>query len=270
MTNALTDKGIILPSGQINKDKIKNWRDENGDSIRELGFFSWWREPDFRDDYRELWKLEQILSSPGRTQRFELLSIWRLARDESYMKWTAALLPKVCQITFFGMEDNTDWGIRRKGAFRDSLLASERLIEAGISPRWQLFITKRCLRELSDFLRLIYELELHKRCEAIGGKFEVFFGVMSPEGNGYDLVDILIDEDDISLIPRGLIDINRDSIERLGQPEYALLEAMRHDNSPPNTSANVSSVSVSAAGYGCRAPSRKLRSIFSDSRSFPS
>lgn len=36
---------------------------ENG--CRELSFFSWWREPDFHRDYRELWRLEQELSSPG-------------------------------------------------------------------------------------------------------------------------------------------------------------------------------------------------------------
>jgi len=30
--------------------QFKEWRDENGEGIRELGFFSWWREPDYRDD----------------------------------------------------------------------------------------------------------------------------------------------------------------------------------------------------------------------------
>jgi hypothetical protein len=36
-----------------------------------------------------------------------------------YAKWAAALSPKICQITFFGMEESTDWGMRRRGAFRD-------------------------------------------------------------------------------------------------------------------------------------------------------
>ena len=49
-------------------DQFKNWRDENEKGIRELGFFSWWREPDYRDDYRDLWALEQELSSPGQAQ----------------------------------------------------------------------------------------------------------------------------------------------------------------------------------------------------------
>lgn len=72
--------------------QFKNWRDENGHSIRELGFFSWWREPDYHDDYRELWELEQELSSPERVIRFELLSIWRLARDAGYARAFPSLL----------------------------------------------------------------------------------------------------------------------------------------------------------------------------------
>lgn len=224
--------------------QFKSWRDEEGSGIRELGFFSWWREPDYRDDYRELWALEQELSSPGRAQRFELLSIWRLARDKSYAGWAASLPPKACQITFFGMEEATDWGVRRKGAFRDSLLATERLLDAGIAPRWQLFITKRCLGELDNFLRLVDSLDLHKRCEGIGGRFELFFGGISPEGNGYGLINSFIEEDDLSRIPQGLMDINRDKSSGLGQPEYALLESLLQEGLPPRVSANFPCVSV--------------------------
>ncbi|MCL2014032.1 MAG: radical SAM protein [Oscillospiraceae bacterium] len=227
-------------------DQFKNWRDENGNGIGELGFFSWWREPDYRGDYRKLWQLEQELSSPGRAQRFELLSIWRLAQDESYAKWAATLPPKACQITFFGMEENTDWGTRRKGTFKDNLLATERLINAGIAPRWQLFITKRNIGELDGFIRLIYELDLHKRCEAVGKKFEVFIGGISPEGNGYEIENIRIEESDISQIPQGLISICRESADLLGQPEYVLLESLLHEESPANMSVNIPCISVNA------------------------
>jgi hypothetical protein len=226
--------------------QFKNWRDEKGDGIRELGFFSWWREPDFRDDYRELWRLEQELSSPGRAQRFELLSIWRLARDKSYAKWAATLKPKACQITFFGLNKNTDWGVRRKGAFQDSLLATKRLLQAGIAPRWQLFLTNRCIDELDDFTRLIDTLELNKRCEAIGQKFEMFIGGMSPEGNGYEIDDIRIDEDGAARIPQGLIDICREGTALLGQPEHVLLDVLMRDDAPPNAGANMPGICVDA------------------------
>jgi len=227
-------------------EQFKNWRNEKGEGIGTLGFFSWWREPDFSDDYRALWELEKELSSPGQAQRFELLSIWRLARDKSYAKWAATLEPKVCQITFFGMEASTNWAINRKEAFKDSLLATERLIEVGIAPRWQLFITKRGLADLEPFLRLIYELNLHKRCEAIGQKFEVFIGSISPEGKGYELESERIEEKDLPLVPQELIDICREGIRLLGQPEYTLLDPLLLDKTPPNTDANVPCISVNA------------------------
>ena len=46
---------------------FKNWRDESGRGIAELGFFTWWREPDYRDDYRELWELENSFLRRGGT-----------------------------------------------------------------------------------------------------------------------------------------------------------------------------------------------------------
>ena len=240
-------------NGHINVDEFKNiaaqfrsWHDEEGRSIAEMSFFSWWREPDYRNDYRELWLLEQELSSPGRAQRFELLSTWRLAHDESYAKWAATLSPKTCQITFFGMEENTDWGMCRKGAFRDQIIATKRCLAAGIAPRWQLFITKRCLNELDDFLRLIYDLKLFERCEEIGQKFEVFIGGVSPEGNGYGIENLRPEENDLHLIPNELLSISREGTEMLGQPEYRLLKELMECDTPPNKSVNSPCLAINA------------------------
>ncbi|WP_421907885.1 hypothetical protein [Methanolacinia petrolearia] len=227
-------------------DQFKNWRDENGNGISELGFFSWWREPDFCDDYRELWALEQELSSPGRAQRFELLSIWRMARDESYAKWAATLGPKVCQITFFGMEGNTDWGTRRTGASRDNLLATEQLLAAGIAPRWQLFITKKCLNELNEFVKLISHLKLVERCLLIGQKFDFFIGGMSPEGNGYELDRERLELDDLALIPEAMTRLSRNGLYLLGKPESELYVELVKTDSPPNIDTNVKSLVVNA------------------------
>lgn len=227
-------------------EQFRNWRDENGNAIKELGFFSWWREPDYRDDYREMWQLEQELSSPGRAQRHELLSTWRLARDEDYAKWAATLESKACQITFFGMEESTDWGMRRNGAFRDQLTATERCLSAGIAPRWQLFLTKRCLNELDKFLGLIYDLNLFKRCEDMGRKFEVFIGGMSPEGNGYEIDNLRIEASDLHLIPNELLAISREGLVMLGQPEDKLLIELTECDTPPNMDANIPSLAVNA------------------------
>ncbi|MDD4593077.1 MAG: radical SAM protein [Parabacteroides sp.] len=226
--------------------QFKHWRDEDDRGIAEMGFFSWWREPDYRDDYRELWQLEQELSSPGRAERFELLSTWRLANDESYATWVASLVPKKCQITFFGMEGNTDWGMRRKGAFKDQLKATERLLAVGISPRWQLFITKRCLNELDEFLHLIYDMKLFERCENIVQKFEVFIGGISPEGCGYEIEDFRVEEDDLNRIPQEFISICREGTNMLGQPEYKLLDYLIIENQSANFLANFPCIAIDA------------------------
>jgi len=66
--------------------------------VRELCISTWFRDPDFSDDYRHLYELERELSD-GQPPRDELLSIWRLARDRSYAEWAKSLGPDSCQIS---------------------------------------------------------------------------------------------------------------------------------------------------------------------------
>ncbi|MDI9498820.1 MAG: radical SAM protein [Bacillota bacterium] len=216
--------------------EFRNWRDEEGNQIAEMGFFSWWREPDYRDDYRELWALEQELSSPGRAQRFELLSTWRLARDADYARWAATLPPQVCQISFFGMEESTDWGMRRRGAFRDQLEATRRCQAVGITPRWQLFLTRRCLPELGAFLDLLQEYDISS----------FFIGGISPEGCGFELEDERMEAADLALIPEELILLSRDGLELLGRPESELLPELLSEHAAPQISVPVPSLAVDA------------------------
>ncbi len=199
-------------------------------AIKNLGIASWMREPDYSDDYRELWALEQRLSDPGMAQRFELLSTWRLARDESYAPWAAEIGTKVCQITFFGMEETTDWFMRRTGAFRDQLAATEACLKVGIAPRWQLFLTKSSLPEWDDFLRLMDRLDLSRRCPT----FQVFLNSASPEGNGFEIDHLRLEESDLARIPKALVDMSRDGLSLLGRPERALLADMCESATPPN------------------------------------
>lgn len=216
--------------------QFKNWRDENGVGIAEMSFFSWWREPDYRDDYRELLTLEQELSSPGRAERFELLSTWRLVRDPEYAKWAAMLPPKICQITFFGMEESTDWGMRRHGAFRDQLEATQRCQEVGITPRWQLFLTKRCLPELGDFFNLMKDY----------GITNFFIGGISPEGCGYEIESERVEKADLPLIPCEMTALSIYGLNLLGKPECELLPELFCDHAPPNVNANIPSLAVDA------------------------
>jgi MoaA/NifB/PqqE/SkfB family radical SAM enzyme len=242
-----------FPNGSMSADEVREWtrqfrewRGEDGGGIGELSVSTWWREPDYRDDYRELWELERELSSPGCAERFELLSIWRLARDESYAPWAATLPPKSCQISFAGMEENTDWFTRRRGSFRDSLLATERLIDAGLSPRWQLFMTKRALGEQDEFLRLMRELRLKERCAAFGGRFEMFVNTAAPDGNSYELEDIRLDEDDLPNISPELIAQSRDGWAPLGTPERDLVAHYAGVHTPPRFYPPIKALAVTA------------------------
>jgi hypothetical protein len=47
-----------------------------------IEFFSWLREPDFCDNYRERWEKDKELSVNTTPRRFELASFWRIVHLE--------------------------------------------------------------------------------------------------------------------------------------------------------------------------------------------
>jgi len=159
---------------------------ENTTPIRQLAVSSWGYEPDYDDGYRNLHAIEKELGDTG-PYRYELLSIWRLARDASYAAWAKEVGPDTCQLTLFGMEEVTDWFYRRKGAFQDALTATERLLEIGMKPRWQLFFTTRLIPDLPDFLDMVDRLRLRDRVAALGGRFDLFLHTPGPFGRAMDI-----------------------------------------------------------------------------------
>ena len=155
---------------------------------RGLRVSTWTREPDYSDDYPNLYDLENELSGlPSLRPEWELLSVWRLARDPDYAEWAHSIGVRVCQLTFFGMEKATDWAVRRRGAFRDLLVATERLLAAGIRPRWQLIFTKVLIPDLPGLIALAKELRLRERCEKLGGPFTFWMHTPTPDGAALDL-----------------------------------------------------------------------------------
>jgi len=172
----------------------------NQTPIRRLSVASWLREPDYADNYRELYGLEAELSD-GDPQRHELLSIWRLARDPSYAEWAKEVGPDTCQISFFGMEETNDWFHRRKGAFQDAVTATERLLEVGMKPRWQIFLTKKLLPELGDLLRLVERMRLRERVAALGDEFCMFMHTPGPDGNAREIEHLRPTIDEVGPLP---------------------------------------------------------------------
>lgn len=159
-------------------------------------------EPDYSPDYRRLYELENQLGDMG-SQRAsqELLSVWRLARDPEYAPWAHSIGVRVCQISFFGLEEATDWGYRRRGAFQDALTATEKLLAAGIRPRWQWFLTTRLLPDLAGLIDLTRSLGLRERCEALGGPFTCFMHCPGPDGEARHLEHLRPTMEDLALVP---------------------------------------------------------------------
>ncbi len=166
------------------------------------------REPDYSDDYRILYELGRELSD-GPPIRFELLSIWRLARDPTYAKWAKQVGPDTCQISFFGLEETNDWFHRRRGAFRDGLTATERLLEAGMKPRWQFFFTKKIVPEINDLFKWVDKLRLRERVAALGGEFTFFLHVPGTEGEGRNLESLVPTLEDTAAIPIEIVEASR-------------------------------------------------------------
>lgn len=181
--------------------------------VRALTVSSWMREPDYDDDYRGLYALEAELSD-GPPQRFELLSIWRLARDPDYAAWAREIGTRACQVSFFGVGAAQDWGYGRPGADDDCLRATEALLAAGIRPRWQLFLTRRLLPDLEALLRLAEDLRLAERCAALGGPFELFMHLPGPDGAAAAIEDQRPTAAEVAGLPGELLAASRRHLGR--------------------------------------------------------
>ena len=182
--------------------QFREWTTCRGEGFpHSITAMTWYREPDFAPNYRYLWELEKELSDPGEAIRYELLSIWRLSHDTGYAQWAREIGTAVCQISFFGLEENTDNFTRRLGAFQDSLLATERLLQVGIRPRWQVFLTQRLLPDLEGFIDLINKLELETRVRDMGHEFEVFVHPIAPDGEAFTIEHLRPTAEIVSKIP---------------------------------------------------------------------
>lgn len=163
-----------------------------------IAYYSWMREPDFCDGYRERWFSDIAVSVNAVPQRFELASFWRIARDGAYIPFLKEAGVKKVQLTLFGLNETQDRYVGRKGAFSEVMLATRRLIEGGVIPRWQCFINEENIREIEE----IYALYRRIRAENCP-EMEFFVHEGSCDGENRKLYPIRICKKHIpdSLIP---------------------------------------------------------------------
>ena len=211
-----------------------------------LQVYDWYREPDYRPDYRDLFTLCNQLSDRP-IEHFELASFWRLARDRSYAPWLKELGVKTVQLTLFGTEETTDCYVGRKGAYREILTAMDVLLANGIAPRIQVFINQENIGELGHIESLIDRHDLESRCLAIGGAFSFFLHQGSCDGENEKLYDAWVTPEDLEKIPERLASYTLRHFGKqrhsdvFGQTEQALYQTMIGD---PSTAGFVSETPV--------------------------
>lgn len=166
---------------------------------RSLEVFSWYREPDFRADYRELWALEQSLSDE-KTPHFELLSTWRAARDADYIPWLKSLGVRAVQLTFFGGAAMTDRYTGRIGAYDELVSLLDPLRKHGITPRFQVFVNRENVDEMEEIVRLAQQSGL-----ADNPDFRAFVHAGSCDGANEALYPVRVTPEDVKRLPEPLV-----------------------------------------------------------------
>ena len=188
------------PNGHMAVDDLKKIAEKFKPYAYEFEIFDWYREPDFNNNYKELWELRKELSNKI-TPHYELISVWRIIRDDNYVKWLVSLGLTKAQLTLFGGEATTDYYTGRKGAYREILQAIDILTENKISPRIQVFINNDNIDELPHIEKLILENRLPERCADFNGEFACFVHQGSCDGENAKLYDVHITQDDLKKIP---------------------------------------------------------------------
>ncbi len=230
--------------------QFKEYERDGKPFFEELVFNTWYREPDYPDNYRELWELENRLST-GKVLRFELASIWRLARDESYAPWLRELGVEIVQLTLFGTEENTDYFKGRKDAYKEHLQAIDILLENEIVPRIQIFPFSTIIDDISRLYRVLKDIRLEERVNALGKEFTCFLNTTNPIGAGFNLEDIRFRRSDISKLPKYLVDktlkhFNSENTHTLWKTEAELLPSLLEEDNPLNEESEILAFMVDA------------------------
>ena len=194
-----------------------------------LEIASWYREPDYLPEYKELWELENELSDKCETPHWELMSVWRAARDETYVPWLKSLGVQKCQLTLFGGREKTDFYSGRRGVYDEILQVIDMLLAVQIAPHIQVFVNKDNIDDLQAVVDLIRAMKLEERCAAFGVPFTAFVHQGSCDGENEKLYDIRVTPEDLPKIPKELVEYslqhwNQNSLEEIfGQTERELV-----------------------------------------------
>lgn len=194
---------------------------------KKIAIYSWYKEPDYLSNYQELFEKEQKLSDLDIYVRPNVISVYRLNRDSSYVKWLKEQSIKKAKVTFVGLESNSNYFIGRPGAYKELLNALNILIDNEIIPEIEIIINKKNLGDLNKLLILIDKMGIKQKVEAFGGKFIMYAKVGRPMGENLRNIAYRITEKDLRQIPDRLFletkNFTKSDIP-FGIPEYKLYE----------------------------------------------
>lgn len=202
-----------------------------------LGCETWFREPDFSANYRELWELEVSLNEYHK--HHELISVSRLARDEDYGPWLKSIGLETAQLTFFGMEKSTDSFTGRKGSYHDLLTGIDVLIENNIAPRIQIFPFRTTIDDFHALEDLFMERKLEERTHEIGKEFVVFINTPAPLGKASGLESMCLTRGDLARLPSRFLEstlkhFKADDPGKMWRTETEWLGDLIYDERPLN------------------------------------
>ena len=133
-------------------ENIKNEQNRYHYFDAEVEYFDvGFREPHYGNDYKELYqKVDKINRCSLEVERnFNLISLWRLVRDDEYVKWIKNRGIKGAQLKVFGLKETNEIFYGRKGAHEELIEGTKILLDNGIIPRWQIYFNKRGITELN-------------------------------------------------------------------------------------------------------------------------
>lgn len=190
----------VIPNGNLNKNDLIYIANEFKKVTKKIQVYSWFREPDYFNNYQEIFELEKQLSD-FHYNHFELASYFKIVRDNEYAKWLKSIGVNEVQLTFFGLEETTDYYIGRKGAFNELIASIDILLKAKITPRIQLFLFKDNLKEMEALINFFKDINLEEKCKEVNDHFSLFAHLSVCIGESMKLYESRLEESDIKDIP---------------------------------------------------------------------
>ena len=212
-----------MPNRKMERDADAFIMDFFSPYFDSIAYYSWLREPDFCDDYEERWERDIAISKNASPERFELASFYRIVRDEKYIPFLKSVGVRKVQLTFFGLNGTQDRYVGRKGAYEETMRATDLLISGGVTPRWQCFINEENRDEIVELYEIAERIR-RERCPEL----EFFVHEGSCDGENRKLYPIRIRK---SHIPTRLAGVYLDYGRLLTERECC--EALRDDLSSP-------------------------------------